>query len=259
MANVVLTFGQDNSPKVDPTDDVLYRDIDLDVSMQINDLPTEIEISTSLHGEEGEPGELHVGFLTTYDTSPTIVDRNSYNISYEIVNWNTESFPLSNIAIAPMYLDDYTVAIAYQYENNEKNEPLDDWQINIKATFEPIDSQKKKYSTYSPKQLIDINAVANSLNNIFSWTPGERVLDPTFGANLKKMLFDGITAQNSELIRAEVQTAIAKYEPRIQLEDIYDISTVSDTENNTIALRIVYSVPSLPGQKFTYDYFALKR
>ena len=159
MANIVLAFGSDTSPKVDPTDNVLYRDIDLDVQL-----------------------------------------------------------------------------------NTKKCKQTD-----------------KDYDVYTVKQLIDINTVANSLNNIFSWTPGERVLDPEFGTNLRKVLFEGITEQNSELIRAEVRNAISKYEPRIQIQDIYDISTTDDTENNTVQMRIVYSVPTLPGQLFTYDYFALKR
>lgn len=159
MANVVLTFGSDNSPKADPADNVLYRDVDVDVQV-----------------------DSHVDKIT-----------------------------------------------------------------------------KETYDTYTVKQLIDINTVANSLNNIFSWTPGERVLDPEFGTNLRKVLFEGITAQNSELIRAEVRNSISKYEPRVQIQDIYDISTIDDTENNTVQMRIVYSVPTLPGQVFTYDYFALKR
>ena len=252
MANVVLTFGQDNSPKVDPTDNVLYRDIDTNVDLHIAELSNAAQLTQVLYGENGEYGQIHQGLLSSYNLYPNKVYDFSYKVrndsNWDILQVNPRiSYDISN--------DGYSISVFYWYITNINNYPTNQNFIKFDIKLPCI----VPYKTYSAKQLIDINAVANSLNNIFSWTPGERVLDPTFGANIKKVLFEGITAQNSELIRAEVQTAIAKYEPRIQLEDIYDISTASDTENNTIVLRIVYSVPSLPGQKFTYDYFALKR
>lgn len=40
---------------------------------------------------------------------------------------------------------------------------------------------------------VNVRAVFNSLHNIFTWTPGERVLDPEFGSRLRKMLYEQIT------------------------------------------------------------------
>ena len=262
MANVVLTFGSDNSPKADPSDNVLYRDIDLDV--QLDSYSNIIEIAGVLSADEGlVSGQEVTGYVLTCDVSPYYIANIDFSI--QPINWDSNK-------VWPLLIDEYDVnhqqlSVSFKYIAKDIGGivyPEADWRMVIGAKIQLSSTTHSNignnmYSTYTVKQLIDINAVANSLNNIFSWTPGERVLDPEFGTNLRKVLFEGITAQNSELIRAEVRNAISKYEPRIQIQDIYDISTTDDTENNTVQMRIVYSVPTLPGQLFTYDYFALKR
>lgn len=260
MANVVLTFGSDNSPKVDPSDNVLYRDIDLDVNIE----QLYINVKT-INGKIDNSNTQSIGSYC-FGTFASDIDISPYEISdivdaiYVIDEDNTD-WPLTGDEKVSVGFNwnknqhNGNLAISFNYIKNSQGQPTKEQYITYSITFQVIGKSKR----YSTKQLIDINAVANSLNNIFSWTPGERVLDPEFGTNLRKVLFEGITAQNSELIRAEVRNAISKYEPRIQIQDIYDISTTDDTENNTVQMRIVYSVPTLPGQLFTYDYFALKR
>ena len=56
----------------------------------------------------------------------------------------------------------------------------------------------KTVTTYSSKvdKLVNVNAIKNSLHNIFSWTPGERILNPEFGSKLRKLLYEGITDFN---------------------------------------------------------------
>lgn len=102
----------------------------------------------------------------------------------------------------------------------------------------------------------NINAIAvkNALHNIFSWTPGERILNPQFGSNLRKYLYEGITDANKELIMAEIRNCIALWEPRVNLERVVDISTTSDTEHNTVKIEIIYSIPSLSPQQYSYIY-----
>jgi hypothetical protein len=53
--------------------------------------------------------------------------------------------------------------------------------------------------------LKDIEAIKNSLHNIFTWIPGERILNPEFGCNLRRLLYNGITEFNKEQIAAEVR------------------------------------------------------
>ena len=81
---------------------------------------------------------------------------------------------------------------------------------------------------------MNVKAVFNSLHNIFTWTPGERVLNPEFGTKLRKLLYEGITDFTSEAITAEIRRCISEFEPRVSVTGIENVSTTSDTEENTI-------------------------
>jgi len=59
-------------------------------------------------------------------------------------------------------------------------------------------SNQKPDGTYRIANSVDVQAVHNSINNIFSWIPGERILNPEFGSNLHTLLYEGITKYNEE-------------------------------------------------------------
>jgi len=40
---------------------------------------------------------------------------------------------------------------------------------------------------------VNVKAIFDSLHNIFTWTPGERILLPEFGSRLRSLLYEGIT------------------------------------------------------------------
>ena len=136
-------------------------------------------------------------------------------------------------------------------ENSDVSVVTEQTLANI-ALF-PDDSYIKPnyYTTVSAEQtlqinkLVNVNAIRNSLDNIFSWTPGERVLNPEFGTNLRKLLYEGITDFNVEQIVAEIKHAVAQWEPRVQVENIVDVSTIEDHENNNVHLKVIYTIPSL--------------
>lgn len=101
---------------------------------------------------------------------------------------------------------------------------------------------------------INIKAVQNSLDNIFSWIPGERILNPEFGNNLYKYLYEGITEYTEELIVAEIKNCVLKWEPRVSIINVYNVSTVQDTEDNTIVLDIEYYINGLEGTIYRKEY-----
>ena len=75
--------------------------------------------------------------------------------------------------------------------------------------------------------------------------PGERILLPEFGSNLRLLLYEGITDFNVEQIVAEIRHAVAQWEPRVQVENIVDVSTIEDHENNNVHLKVIYTIPGL--------------
>jgi phage baseplate assembly protein W len=66
----------------------------------------------------------------------------------------------------------------------------------------------------------DVDAIMNSLNNIFKTIPGERFLVPTFGANLLKYIFAPVSQSVATQIGNEILRAIELWEPRVTVDRI---------------------------------------
>ena len=101
---------------------------------------------------------------------------------------------------------------------------------------------------------VNVQAIRNSLRNIFTWIPGERILLPEFGSRLHMLLYEGITPMTEERIIAEIRSNVSEWEPRVQIVDIRNVSTTDDTEGNTIAIDIVFTIPSLSEEQYIYSF-----
>jgi|SRR5574344_25612 phage baseplate assembly protein W len=101
---------------------------------------------------------------------------------------------------------------------------------------------------------VNINAVKNSLYNIFTWKPGERVLLPEFGSKLYQYLYQGITDTNRESIVSEIRYVIQQWEPRVNIVEVVNATTDQDKDDNTVHLEIIYTIPSLSKEQYNYSF-----
>lgn len=88
----------------------------------------------------------------------------------------------------------------------------------------------------------DVNAVKNSIFNIFTTIPGQKLLNPIFGLNLLQFLFTGITSANAKLLGDTILSGITKFEPRVSVDRI---NVATDIENQQYIIGLVLSIPSL--------------
>ena len=88
----------------------------------------------------------------------------------------------------------------------------------------------------------DIDALKNSLYNLFTTTPGEKILNPDYGLDLRQYLFSPATVEVAENIRDEIYRQVRVYETRVKLSDVH-ITIFEDV--NEFDISIYYSVPSL--------------
>ena len=71
--------------------------------------------------------------------------------------------------------------------------------------------------------------IRQSLNILFSTTPGERIMAPDYGCNLRACLFETVDDTTLTQIKAIISDAILYFEPRIILEDVtFDTSGIAD-------------------------------
>jgi len=87
-------------------------------------------------------------------------------------------------------------------------------------------------STYTTKDQIKSNLINLLLTSI-----GERVMNPTFGCNLKRFIFEGITDFNLNDLRQNLNESISIFIPEIT---VTDIQFIPDTDNNLVELNINY-------------------
>jgi phage baseplate assembly protein W len=89
-------------------------------------------------------------------------------------------------------------------------------------------------STFSTKDQIKSNLI-----NLLLTYKGERILNPQFGADLPKLLFEPINTNTLLKIENQILTSVSNYIPEIL---ITNIEITPNTDNNTIYVNIVYQL-----------------
>jgi phage baseplate assembly protein W len=90
-------------------------------------------------------------------------------------------------------------------------------------------------STYSTKDQVKSNLI-----NLLLTNKGERIMNPEFGCDLKRVLFEGITDDLAEIIQEVITNSIDIFIPEIELVDI--IVDLSSRDTNTILINIKYKL-----------------
>ncbi|HHD11957.1 MAG TPA: hypothetical protein ENK42_05905 [Deltaproteobacteria bacterium] len=79
--------------------------------------------------------------------------------------------------------------------------------------------------------------IKRSLYILLSTTVGERVMQPAYGCNLKRFLFEPLNATTIAYVRKLVEDAIVYFEPRIELDGV-SVEIEEGTLNIIIDFRI---------------------
>ena len=95
---------------------------------------------------------------------------------------------------------------------------------------------------------VDYAAVRNSIFNIFNANQGERLLNPDFGLNLKRYIFEGVSKENGILVGDTIKGGIQKYEPRVTINQI---TIVADEDNNTYEITLIVAIQALQNRIVT--------
>lgn len=86
----------------------------------------------------------------------------------------------------------------------------------------------------------DLAAIKNSIYNLFNTVPGERILLPDYGSDLRKYIFEAVSDLRGTLIGREIYTAITRWEPRV---NVINIDVVGHTDTQEYDITIVLQVP----------------
>ena len=102
-----------------------------------------------------------------------------------------------------------------------------DVAFDLDPTFTSSGEFQKKSDQKDLKPLYNKNAVLTSLRNIFTTTPGEKLLNPRFGIDLRSFLFDPVSET-----RAFVIGNIINFQLSIPTLNLYGISLAGVLNND---------------------------
>ena len=85
------------------------------------------------------------------------------------------------------------------------------------------------------------DAIKNNLINYLLTNPGERIENPSFGAGLRRFIFEQISTNNLEYIKEDLQDKISTNFPTVRLQEVDVLQTYN---TNTIQVILKYSIPN---------------
>tara|TARA_R110002020_G_scaffold137052_3_gene305726 strand:+ start:318 stop:806 length:489 start_codon:yes stop_codon:yes gene_type:complete len=88
----------------------------------------------------------------------------------------------------------------------------------------------------------DLQAIKNSIINAFLTSPGQKILNPEFGIDLRRYLFEPVNSSTAYMIKYDIDTKLPEQEPRIELLNV-NVDAITDEQEYYIAMQI--NIPSL--------------
>jgi phage baseplate assembly protein W len=118
------------------------------------------------------------------------------------------------------------------------NKPVIDTKPDYAVGIDlPLNADNVFYSNYTTADAIKYNLINFLLTN-----KGERVFNPTFGANLQSMIFSQSTQTNIESVEANVRNQILLYFPSVVINQLL---FTPYPDQNLLVITFKYSIPTL--------------
>lgn len=115
----------------------------------------------------------------------------------------------------------------------------------------PIYSDLNSLNPAVKPLLTDVQAIYQSLYNLFNTRPGERIFLPEFGFALEDELFEVIDDITTVAVFRIVNEAISRWEGRVIIDTSRTVVTPVPDENK-YELELYFSILGIEGQTFTF-------
>jgi phage baseplate assembly protein W len=128
-------------------------------------------------------------------------------------------------------------------------EPIRDQSENVIYRDISLDMNTgvvKGINAESPKNLNDLNtstnfeAIKNSLINLITTFPGQKILNPEFGMNFGDLLFLPVSKARGTTIGETITNSIVGFEPRIKINLV---QVIADIEEQEYEINLEVTVP----------------
>lgn len=100
----------------------------------------------------------------------------------------------------------------------------------------------KQESLKDVTAIYDVEAVKNSIVTAFLTAPGDKILNPTYGVDLRQYIFEPIDDFTTDIIRDDIMVKLPIMEPRVE---IVDVEVIGDEDNSTYYIDLQINIPTL--------------
>ena len=124
--------------------------------------------------------------------------------------------------------------------------------LSLELSMDSPSGRSQLHANSTKKDLrldTDYSAISNSLLNIFNTSPGEKILSPNFGADLRRYLFEPVSETTAQVIGDVILKAIKLYEPRVIVDNI---NIIAFPDTNEYQIDVYLKIPTLNNKDFTF-------
>jgi phage baseplate assembly protein W len=100
----------------------------------------------------------------------------------------------------------------------------------------------KELEVKDVKAIFEYDAVVRSLRNAFETLPGQKILNPTFGIDMRRYLFAPVSRRVAYVIGLDLLDTVPVMEPRV---NVLNIEVIPQPDINEYIVNLTYNVPPL--------------
>ncbi len=94
-------------------------------------------------------------------------------------------------------------------------------------------------------------AIIRSVRNLVETIPTERFFSSDLGSNVRSSLFNFVDFGTAEVIKAEIESVVANYEPRVENLDVY-VNPMPDDNSFEVLVSFDIVGQQFPTQEFSF-------
>ena len=98
----------------------------------------------------------------------------------------------------------------------------------------------------------DESAIKQAIVNLLLTNKGERLMNPRYGSDIRSYLFEPLDYGTAAQIKANIQSTIDRFEPRISISDIKCIPNFND---NGFSVEMTYQIRGTDDPPIAVEFF----
>lgn len=116
-----------------------------------------------------------------------------------------------------------------------------DIKLDLETGYTYNDTLNTTQRLNDVQAIYDVEAIKNSIRTCFLTSPGQRILNPRYGIDLRRYLFEGINNDTSFFMRQDIIANLPIFEPRIE---VVDVDVIANQDDNQYDINLTINIPA---------------